>query len=85
MPQLESVASDIQVGRPLPFDILNANGQLLLARGQIVASDTQLAQLIERGATVEQAEVDRVRAVQAAHPDRPVTLFDLWAQRPRGI
>jgi HD-GYP domain-containing protein (c-di-GMP phosphodiesterase class II) len=80
MPQLDEVASEISVGRPLPFDILNAQGQLLLARGQIVATAAQLVLLIERGATVEQAEVERLRAVKAAHPERPVTLFDLWAQ-----
>lgn len=81
MPQLDEVASEIRVGQPLPFDILNEQGRLLLARGQIVVSAAQLAQLIERGATVDQAELDRVLAVKAANPDRaPVTLFDLWAQ-----
>jgi hypothetical protein len=80
--ELAALTDEIRVGQPLPFDILNANGVLLLARGQIVGSATQLAQLIERGATVEEAEVERVRAVKAAHPDRPFTLFDLWAQAP---
>jgi HD-GYP domain-containing protein (c-di-GMP phosphodiesterase class II) len=80
--ELSAVTDEIRVGQPLPFDILNANGVLLLARGQIVGSASQLAQLIERGATVEEAEVERVRAVKAAHPERPVTLFDLWAQAP---
>lgn len=82
MAQLGDVTGEIRVGQPLPFDILNANGVLLLARGQIVASQQQLEQLVERGSTVEDAEVERVRAVQAAHPDRPLTLFDLWAQAP---
>lgn len=82
MAQLSDVSGEIRVGQPLPFDILSASGVLLLARGQIVASARQLEQLVERGSTVEDAEVERVRAVQAAHPDRPPTLFDLWAQAP---
>lgn len=82
MAQLGEVSGEIRVGQPLPFDILNADGVLLLARGQVVASAAQLAQLVERGATVEEAELERVQAVKAAHPDRPFTLFDLWAQAP---
>lgn len=82
MAQLGDVTGEIRVGEPLPFDILNANGVLLLARGQIVASARQLEQLVERGSTVEDADVERVRAVKAANPDRPLTLFDLWAQAP---
>lgn len=82
MPQLAEVAGEIRVGQPLPFDILNEQGLLLLARGQIVTSAAQLSQLVERGATVEQAEIDRVLAVKAAEPARRMTLFDLWAAAP---
>lgn len=82
MAELGEVTDEIRVGQPLPFDILNANGVLLLARGQLVSSQSQLEQLVERGATVEDTDVERVRAVKAAHPEQPVTLFDLWAQAP---
>ncbi|MCB1998880.1 MAG: phosphohydrolase [Rhodoferax sp.] len=82
MAQLGDVSGEFRVGEPLPFDILDANGVLLLARGQIVASERQFEQLVDRGSTVEDAEVARVRAVKAAHPERPLTLFDLWAQAP---
>lgn len=82
MAQLGDVTGEIRVGEPLPFDILNAQGVLLLARGQLVASQRQLEQLVERGSTVEDDEVERVRAVKAAHPGQPLTLFDLWAQAP---
>lgn len=82
MAQLADLTDAIQVGQPLPFDVLDAKGVLLLARGQLVASAAQLAQLVERGATVEAAEVERVRANKAADPQGKITLFDLWAQAP---
>ncbi len=50
---LSAVQHLLQVGAPLPFDIRDADHQLLLARGQQVQSAAQLQQLLQRGALVE--------------------------------
>lgn len=83
MAQLGDVLGEIRIGDPLPFDVLSANGLLLLARGQTLNSPAQLAQLVERGATVDDAELARLREAAAQpQPAPPLTLFDLWAQAP---
>lgn len=87
-PLLE-VSDLIAAGVPLPFQVLDAQGRLLLAAGQIVASERQLETLFERGATVIWAEAEAVRqalaqANGAAAPrlaaTRAATLFDSWEQ-----
>lgn len=81
MAQLGEVAAEIRLGDPLPFDILSAQGMLLLARGQVLASAAQLEQLIERGARVDDAQLALLRA-PAPQPGAALTLFDLWTQAP---
>jgi HD-GYP domain-containing protein (c-di-GMP phosphodiesterase class II) len=70
---LATVRQRLQVGRPLPFNVRDADATLLLARGQIVGSGAQLEALFERGALVDMAElrpsVDRVRT--AAREELP--------------
>lgn len=58
---LQDVRSQVRAGAPLPFGIRDAEGQLLLARGQMVASDQALATLMERGATVDFEEAQAQR------------------------
>ncbi|MFM7506352.1 MAG: HD-GYP domain-containing protein, partial [Rubrivivax sp.] len=41
------------LGQPLPFGVRDADGTLLLARGQVVRSEAQLQSLMSRGAVVE--------------------------------
>lgn len=55
--ELASVKHRIQLGRPLPFGVRDADQTLLLARGQRVDSMEQLQALFERGALVDLAEV----------------------------
>lgn len=82
---LDSVRDLIVVGQPLPFAVLDALGRLLLSEGQIVASERQFEQLVERGAWVERPKVDEVRrqraglsATSPATAARELTLFDHW-------
>lgn len=81
MAQLGEVAAEIRIGEALPFDILSAKGQLLLARGQAVATAAQLEQLIELGASVDDEQLALLRA-PAQQPAAARTLFELWAQAP---
>jgi HD-GYP domain-containing protein (c-di-GMP phosphodiesterase class II) len=79
---LRLVQRQVVVGQPLPFGVRDEHGKLLLARGQVVEHEAQLAALLERGAYVDAEEA---RAVfQAAQPaeaaTRKLTLFDLWEQ-----
>jgi HD-GYP domain-containing protein (c-di-GMP phosphodiesterase class II) len=78
---LRLVQHQVHVGRPLPFAIRDAEGTLLLARGQVVGDDVHLAVLLDRGVF---ADAEEVRAAEAAAPPkgpaRPLTLFDAWEQ-----
>ncbi len=53
-------------GRPLPFPVFDGSGRLLLAAGQSIHDAQQLAALLERGACVEMAVANEVRAARAA-------------------
>ncbi len=46
-------ASHIKVGRPLPGDIYDENGHLLLSAGFVIESDSQLETLLSRGLYVD--------------------------------
>ena len=42
-------ADQLQVGAPLPVDIFDAENRLLLRRGNVIATESQLERLIESG------------------------------------
>ncbi|MDQ2778558.1 MAG: hypothetical protein M3Y32_03265 [Pseudomonadota bacterium] len=63
---LSSVSQRIQIGQALPFGVLDADGGLLLARGQQVVSAEQLLSLMSRGAMVNLAEVMEAASGTAA-------------------
>lgn len=50
---LSTVRQRIQLGAPLPFNIRNADGTLLLARGKVLETVEQLEALEERGALAD--------------------------------
>lgn len=54
---LQSVQSHIVLGQPLGFSVRDEQRQLLLARGQVIEDEKQLAELFQRGALVEIDEV----------------------------
>lgn len=85
---LAQVRDLMRPGEPLPFAVLDGSGRLLLAAGQRIVGLAQLQALLERGASVEQPEVERVRAerAEAATPtyspaQRRRTWFDVWEQK----
>ena len=82
---IDSVRDLIVVGEPLPFAVLDALGRLLLNEGQVVASERQFDQLVERGAWVERPKVEEVRRQRAGASatgqvttQRELTLIDHW-------
>jgi HD-GYP domain-containing protein (c-di-GMP phosphodiesterase class II) len=76
--QLASVKHRLAVGKPLPFNVRNADHTLLLARGQVVDTFDQMEALFTRGALVDIAELrapeDEIKAA------RPEELPKLWSQ-----
>ncbi len=58
---LGQVAGQIKASAPLPFSVRDAQGGLLLARGNLITGDAMREALLERGAFVD---MDEVRAGQ---------------------
>lgn len=76
---LRLVASQIKVGEPLPFGVRDENGKLLLARGQLIATDSQLKQLLARGIYADKEEIEALaKAASTSAQARRLTVFDLW-------
>jgi HD-GYP domain-containing protein (c-di-GMP phosphodiesterase class II) len=76
--QLATVKHRVAVGRPLPFNVRNADHTLLLARGQVVHTVDQLDALFTRGALVDIAELrSPEEQIKTAAPEQ---LPRLWSQ-----
>lgn len=77
MQLLRLVANQVKVAAPLPFNVRDEHGNLLLAAGQVIASEPQLQALLSRGI---HADVEEVRAAAAGRPIKPQlpTLFARW-------
>lgn len=71
----------VQVGAPLPFNIRDADRTLLLASGQIIASDAQLQALRDRGALTDDSAAPSERANAA----EPGALPALWTECMNGV
>ena len=73
---LSTVKQRLVVGQPLPFNVRDHDRSLLLARGQMIHTDDQLAALMERGALVDLDELltPRERAAQVPRAQ----LAQLW-------
>lgn len=86
---LAEVRDLLQAGEPLPFSVLDAHGRLLLAAGQRIVGSAQLEALLERGATVQRPEAERVRAERGAATgsgtpvpgQRRFSWFEVWEQK----
>ena len=79
MQLLKLVQSQVRLGEPLPWGVRDAQGQLLLARGRVIADLDQLEALLERGAFVDIEEVRAAaKAAEATAAKRPLSLFALW-------
>ncbi len=74
---LSNVRHRLSVGRPLPFNVRDHEHALLLARGQVVVNQAQLASLCDRGALVDLRELQSARE-KALHAPREA-LPRLWS------
>lgn len=77
---LRLVQGQVRLGEPLPWGVRDEHGKLLLARGQVIASDAQLAALLERGASVDIEEVRAAASGDSNAARRPLSLFAQWEQ-----
>lgn len=77
--------SKVQLGQPLPWNVRDELGHLLLSKGFVVQTEHQLDQLLGRGAFADVEEI-RAAAREAAPPTEaarvrvPPNLFGLWSQ-----
>ena len=74
----------VHVGSPLPWNVRDEHGLLLLSRGNVVDTDHQLELLLQRGAFVDAEEVRATardaQPAQALAIVSPPNIFDLWDQ-----
>ncbi len=72
----------VSLGAPLPWNVRDEQGNLLLSKGYVLSSENQLDQLLQRGAFVDVEEA-RLHA-QSESPAQekkvvvPLNLFGLW-------
>jgi hypothetical protein len=74
---LTDFRSDLVPGRPLPWGVRNAQGHLLLARGQLISSAAMVTALLDHGMFVEAGEVSQAAAPEAPPAGSP---FARWEQ-----
>ena len=82
---LQELGDLVSTEAALPFNLVDGQGRLLLARGHNVQDPRQLQALIDRGACAGRADVLAERAVRAkgggaagARSGRKLTWFDHW-------
>lgn len=72
-------ADQIKVGQPLSWDVFDAQGHLLLRKGFVVQSESQLESLLERGMYVSNSDWE---TIEKSRPEpEPVNVFNpfwLW-------
>lgn len=76
---LRLCAHQIQLHRPLPWNVRNEPGQLLLGKGFVLSNQEQLDNLLARGMYVD---VDEIKAAPRADQDvkaKPIDPFSLWS------
>ena len=86
MKLLQLPRSKVRLGAPLPWNVHDRSGNLLLSMGQIVETEHQLAQLLLLGAFVDSAEIiadaNRLLLHQSQKTNAPISLLASWDQAP---
>lgn len=79
MKLLRLCAHQIRLNEPLPWNVRNEPGHLLLGKGFLLTDPDQIESLLERGVYVDADEYEaHLRAEQASRAKQ--TPFELWAQ-----
>jgi HD-GYP domain-containing protein (c-di-GMP phosphodiesterase class II) len=68
---LDQVFKMLQPGVPLPWGVRDAAGQLLLAKGHVVADQVRLTDLLNRGMFVDVDEVKRSASTRESESPKP--------------
>ena len=80
---LSLVKQRIQLGRPLPFNVRDNDGTLLLARGHVLHSADQREALFARGALVDLAELKS--PADTLQQAKPSELPGLWNEKLQAL
>jgi HD-GYP domain-containing protein (c-di-GMP phosphodiesterase class II) len=76
--------SRIHIGLPLPMNIYDANGRLLLSHKKVLRTEAQLQILLSRGAYVDASmqgeDIDNVMFSQSLQSTAPVGLLQTWEE-----
>lgn len=82
MKMLRLPRSKVQLGAPLPWNVRDESGRLLLSKGHVVETEGLLTALLERGAFVDVEEIKAAasQVVEAPRPGAPrePNLISLW-------
>lgn len=87
LPRIQSVKvlrlprSKVHLGAPLPWNVRDEAGHLLLSKGHLIVDERQLDELLERGAFVDVEEIRAAAQSDAPSGENKVTplnLFGLW-------
>jgi hypothetical protein len=75
---LADLSHALAPGQPLPFNVRDGQGHLLLAAGYLIDSETTLSALLERGIFVDaqEAAATGIRPAQAPAPAPPKAHVD---------
>ena len=90
MKLLRLPTAKVHLGEPLPWNVRDANSHLLLSKGQIISSQSQLDSLLERGAFVDVEDARAAERLLVTTNDNSVTrrapnLFGVWDQLPNEL
>lgn len=81
--------SKVRLGAPLPWNVRDEQGHLLLSKGHLLTNERQLDQLLARGAFVDVEEVRASAGVEAPPEAKkaaaPPNLFGLWERTPEAM
>jgi len=72
---LSAVAHEIRIGMPLRFGVRDQDGNMLLAKGFMVASEKTLNGLMARGVFVDMEELDSAKRISETIAENPLDLF----------
>ncbi len=85
MAQQRISMSDIHIGRPLPWNAYNSRGQLLLKKGVIIESESQVAGLVGQGlfadASASSSREADIRAAPARETPSVLRMINLAEKR----
>lgn len=72
------IANEIRVGQPLPWNVFDANGLLLLRRGAVIDTARALERLVEDGLFLHEKDSSQFKDSQSSNrppePDKPSAL-----------